>query len=121
MSERDQTPGARLRVILEPGVSMGPGKADLLDGIARTGSIAAAGQALGMSYKRAWGLVRRMNQAFGAPLVATTRGGQGRGGAALTALGTEVLARFRRLEHEAARAMAPEIAAMRALLPPRDG
>ena len=43
--------------MLEPDVAIGPGKADILEAIGETGSIAAAGRHLGMSYKRAWRLV----------------------------------------------------------------
>ena len=45
-------------------IAMGPGKADLLEAIAREGSISAAGRALGMSYRRAWLLVDTMNRCF---------------------------------------------------------
>lgn len=76
----------------------GPGKADLLSLIAQTGSIAAAGRQLGMSYKRAWGLVEQMNAAFESPLVASTRGGATRGGATLTETGERILALYRDLE-----------------------
>jgi molybdate transport system regulatory protein len=54
----DQTVGARLRVVVLPGVRIGAGKAALLEGIKQTGSISAAGRRIGMSYKRAWYLVR---------------------------------------------------------------
>ena len=70
-----------------------------------------------MSYKRAWNLIRRMNDAFGAPLVETTRGGRGHGGAALTPLGRAVLDRFRRMESRAAAAIAEDMAALRAMAP----
>lgn len=83
-----------LRVDLAPGVSLGPGKADLLRGIAETGSIAAAGRGIGMSYKRAWQLVDALNRHFTAPLVSATRGGARGGGATLTALGQSVLAAY---------------------------
>lgn len=76
----------------------GPGKADLLDAIAATGSISAAGRAMGMSYKRAWSLVEEMNAGFAEPLVDSARGGPGGGGARLTDAGAGVLARFRALE-----------------------
>jgi molybdate transport system regulatory protein len=54
--------GARLRIVLEPDIAIGPGKADILQGIKETGSIAAAGRRMGMSYKRAWLLVETMNR-----------------------------------------------------------
>ena len=40
-------------------IAMGPGKADLLEAIAREGSISAAGRAMGMSYRRAWLIAAR--------------------------------------------------------------
>ncbi|MXO60844.1 LysR family transcriptional regulator [Altererythrobacter salegens] len=66
---------------------MGPGKAELLQAIAETGSISAAGRTLGMSYRRAWLLVDTMNRCFDAALVESTAGSGARvteaGGAAL--------------------------------------
>ena len=95
---------------------IGPGKADLLDGIERHGSIAAAGREMGMSYKRAWELIGTLNGMFHAPLVIRTRGGAGGGGAVLTETGHEVLALYRGMEAEAAGAAARQIAALRGLL-----
>ncbi len=88
----------KLRLEFENGLVMGPGKAALLEAIAREGSIAGAGRALGMSYKRAWGLVEEMNAGFSAPVVTSLRGGAKGGSAALTQTGTLVVARFRALE-----------------------
>lgn len=83
----------RLRIILGPSIAIGPGKAALLEAIAETGSIAAAGRRLGMSYRRAWVLVKTMNACFREPLVEATKGGVQGGGAQLTAVGREVIAR----------------------------
>ena len=55
--------------------AMGPGKADLLEAIDRTGSISAAGRALGMSYRRCWLLVDAMNRCWHEKLVETAAGG----------------------------------------------
>lgn len=107
---------ARLRIVLGPDVAIGPGKADILEGIKTTGSIAAAGRAIGMSYKRAWMLVDTMNGCFRAPLVVTRRGGRTRGGASLTAEGEDVLAAYRRMEVLTERAIAAETYRLRALL-----
>ncbi len=89
----------RLRLNGPQGIVMGPGRADLLALIAQTGSIAAAGRGMGMSYKRAWSLVESLNTAFAAPLVETAKGGAAHGGAKLTPLGQEVLAAYQALEH----------------------
>jgi molybdate transport system regulatory protein len=79
---------------------MGPGKADLLDAIAATGSISAAAKHMGMSYRRAWLLVDTMNRCFERPLVATHPGGGGNAGAEVTAAGQEALRDYRTLAEE---------------------
>ncbi len=112
----DPHPAAlRIRLVLAPGVMIGPGKADLLEGIRDTGSIAAAGRRMGMSYKRAWTLVGALNDSFPARLVESARGGRSHGGAWLTETGERVLAHFRALESRAAAAVAPDIDAIAAL------
>ncbi|MEZ5911768.1 MAG: LysR family transcriptional regulator [Paracoccaceae bacterium] len=105
-------PRLRLRLVFAPGVMLGPGKADLLAAIADTGSIAGAGRAMKMSYKRAWGLVEAMNAIFDAPLVDSVRGGAGHGGAMLTPLGREVLGRYRAMVAAAEAGAAEDIAAL---------
>lgn len=97
---------------------LGPGKAELLERIGATGSIAAAGRQMGMSYKRAWLLVEAMNAAFHQPLVTSTRGGPGGGGAQLTPAGTRVLQLYRDIIETAQTASAPQIAALEAMLNP---
>ena len=96
-------------------VMLGPGKAELLEGIRDTGSISAAGRGMSMSYRRAWQLVEQLNGYFGAPVVATLTGGRGGGGAELTPLGREVLAIYRRAEQRCAEAMAEDIARLHAM------
>jgi len=113
MKVENRTIGARLRIVLGPDIAIGPGKADLLEGIRETGSIAGAGRAMGMSYKRAWYLVETMNRCFERPLVEASKGGRAGGGASLTKLGREVLARYRRMEALTADAIEPEMAALR--------
>lgn len=109
-------PAFFLRLYFSEGEMMGPGKAMLLEGIAQSGSISAAGRAMGMSYKRAWMLVEAMNAMFAEPLVLSARGGPGGGGAQLSPMGERVLALFRRIEAEAAAAAEADIAALRGLL-----
>jgi len=106
----------RLRLMLGGEIALGPGKADLLQGIRETGSIAAAGRRLNMSYKRAWLLVDTMNRCFATPLVSAGSGGKTGGGASLTALGEDVLARFRSMEAAAAKACAADLKALKAKL-----
>ena len=97
----------RIRVVRGSVVVLGPGKADLLEAIRASGSIRDAAASLGMSYMRAWALVRTMNAAFTEPLVSAARGGAARGGAGLTAAGERVLAHYREMEEASLVAMAP--------------
>jgi molybdate transport system regulatory protein len=99
------------RVIAGGERAFGPGKADLLDHIASTGSISAAAKAMEMSYSRAWQLVDQMNRAFKRPLVEAATGGKRGGGAVLTEEGAEVLALYRRLERDLTAIAAPMNAA----------
>ena len=96
-----ETPRLRIRIVFDEERYFGPGKADLLAGIARTGSIAAAGREMGMSYKRAWDLVAAMNTMFAQPLVNSARGGAKGGGAALTENGAQVLALYQQVQRAA--------------------
>lgn len=105
--------GVHLRVTLKHDVAVGPGKADLLEGVAATGSIAAAGRRMGMSYKRAWLLVDTMNRCFRTPVVEAAKGGQAGGGARLTPLGESVLATYRRMQARTGRAIARDLAGLK--------
>ena len=109
MTDHSDEPKFRIRVVFGPDEMIGPGKAELLEHIAETGSIAAAGRAMGMSYKRAWQLVETMNAMFREPLVTSTRGGAKGGGAVVTETGKAVLDDYRGLETEARRAGAAHI------------
>ena len=106
-------PRFHLRVLLDDKAALGPGKADLLEGIRDTGSISGAGRRMRMSYRRAWQLIDALNTDFGAPVVETLTGGKGGGGAQLTPLGDEVLTRYRRIEDACAEAIAADVAALR--------
>jgi molybdate transport system regulatory protein len=91
-----------IRIDLAGGGRIGPGKIAVLEEIVRTGSISAAGRALGMSYRRTWLLVEELNQCFGKSLVETAAGGSGGGGASLTEAGMLVVACYRAIELESA-------------------
>ncbi len=101
-----------LRLQLKVGTDsrIGHGKVRLLEEIGRTGSISAAARALGMNYRRGWDLVDHMNKAFGRPVVVGTTGGLG--GAELTDLGRDIVARWRALEAEVSRIATPHLCAL---------
>lgn len=116
MTSRSAGPVARLRIILGSEIALGPGKADLMQGIRETGSIAAAGRRMGMSYKQAWRLIETMNGCFAKPLVVAAKGGRRGGGAHLTPLGEDVLSRFRRMQAASSRAIAKDLAALKRVM-----
>lgn len=116
MSEHPENPRLRIRIVFGESGMIGPGKAELLERIDSAGSIAAAGRAMGMSYKRAWMLIETLNAMFREPLVESTRGGPGGGGAVVTEAGRQVLALYRGFEAEAARAGARHLDEMLGLL-----
>lgn len=95
---------------------IGHGKAELLERIAATGSIAAAARDMGMSYKRAWMLIETLNAMFDQPLVESSRGGPGKGGAVLTTRGQAVLSEYRSVETSAANASREQLARLRSWL-----
>jgi molybdate transport system regulatory protein len=90
-----------IRILCGDEIAMGPGKADLLEAIAASGSISAAGRAMGMSYRRAWLLVDAMNRCWAEPLVETMPSGAARSGARLTLAGEHVLRYYRQLQVDA--------------------
>ncbi len=101
-----------IRIDLEPGGRLGPGKIALLERIAATGSISAAGRAMGMSYRRAWLLVEALNGQFREPVVTTQTGGSHGGGAVLTPFGNELVSTYRSLQAELHRLAADRLAAL---------
>lgn len=88
----------QIRLFKGEEIAMGPGKAELLAAIAETGSIAAAGRKMDMSYRRAWLLVETMNHCFREPLVISAKGGKHGGGAHLSELGQQVLALYQQMQ-----------------------
>jgi len=101
-----------VRIKLGGDAVFGPGKAELLESIDRLGSLSAAARAMRMSYRQAWMLLDTMNQAFRGPLVETSQGGPGGGGAALTRLGKRILVCYRTLQRKAAESTHDDLAAL---------
>jgi molybdate transport system regulatory protein len=71
-----------IRIDLETGSRIGPGKIALLEAISKTGSIAAAAQSMNMSRMTAWLLVQEINKLLREPAVTAESGGAGGGGKA---------------------------------------
>src|SRR5687767_5563109 len=101
--------GLTLRVMGKGVPAIGPGKAELIERIAQTGSISAAARAMGMSYRRAWQLVEALNRDFQKPVVLTAIGGQRGGGARVTPFGSSLVRMFRTMEEKACDAIARDL------------
>jgi molybdate transport system regulatory protein len=114
----DSSPRLTIRIDVAPGIRVGPGKIALLEAIDAAGSIAGAGRALKMSYKRAWDLVEELNGNFSEPLVAKAPGGSRGGGARLTDGGRALVAQYRAIEQAAHDAAGPQLRALGRLARP---
>lgn len=106
----------RIRILYGSEFAIGPGKADLLEAIAETGSISSAARRMEMSYRRAWLLIDTMNHCFRQPVVDTATGGKGGGGAQITKFGIDVVRRYRDMEARAARSITRPLSAFQRLM-----
>ncbi|MGC3980968.1 MAG: LysR family transcriptional regulator [Steroidobacteraceae bacterium] len=93
-------PAILFRVDFRGLCSIGRGKIELLEKIARFGSLAQAAREMSMSYRRAWLLMDSMNNSFDARVVELRTGGRGGGNAALTEFGRQLIDTYRELEQE---------------------
>ena len=107
-------PSLSIRIDLDAGRRIGPGKIALLENIDSSGSISAAGRAMEMSYKRAWDLVDEINRICRQAAVERQTGGKNGGGATLTPFGATLVARYRKIERDAMSAARKELQALRA-------
>ena len=92
-----------LRIEFDEERAIGPGKARLLELIQQHRSIAAAGRAMGMSYRRAWLLVDDLNRRVSSAVVEAAPGGKSGGGATLSPTGHKLVAVYRDIERKALR------------------
>jgi molybdate transport system regulatory protein len=106
-----------IRIDFEPsGSAFGPGMAELLERVGRLGSIRKAAASMDMSYRKAWLLLKGLQQTFGGPVVVTETGGATGGGARLTELGSRLVASFRAIEKSAARGAENDMQALARLV-----
>lgn len=99
-----------IRIDFGPDAAFGPGKARLLELVDEKGSIRRAASSMGMSYRRAWLLLKDIESVIGTPAVETRTGGAQGGGTLLSARGRAMLERYRAIEGRAARSAASDLA-----------
>jgi molybdate transport system regulatory protein len=80
----------------------------LLRLIDETGSLSDAAAAMQLSYRRAWGKLREIEQNLGVKLVETAIGGAGGGGSRLTVEGRRLIERYERFRAAAEQDLARE-------------
>ena len=108
---------AFLRIYFRADARLGPGKIRLLELVGEAASISEAARRMGnMSYRRAWLMMRSLNTMFSQPVLETSHGGRGGGGAVLTPFGVELARRFRIFEAKVAADAAREFADLEAAL-----
>ncbi|MFT4177375.1 MAG: LysR family transcriptional regulator [Luteolibacter sp.] len=105
-----------IRLLLSGELSFGPGKAELLEKIRTLGSVQAAAAEMGMSYMKAWKIVKGLNERFQEPLVSLSRGGKAQGGAVITPAGNKVLGIYHDAVKAAEKATAAHLLEFRSLL-----
>lgn len=110
--ERLVMPSLSLRIDLDPGGRIGPGKIELLEHVAAFGSISAGARSMGISYKQAWHLIEELNRMFGKAVVSAQTGGRRGGGAQLTPVGLAVISRYRAIERAATQAAEQHLQAL---------
>jgi len=86
----------------------GDGKWRLLQAIEREGSLRAATDALGISYRKAWGDLRKAEKALGIRFIERHRGGSEGGESHLTEAGKQWLAAYGRLRSKVEQAVENE-------------
>jgi molybdate transport system regulatory protein len=79
---------------------IGEGRARLLRLIQETKSINAAAKLMDVSFRRAWAMVKDMEDTLKVPLVEKKRGGVGGGTAILTPAAVELLERYEKILDE---------------------
>lgn len=97
----NQKPHPAFKIWLETddGFVFGPGIYSLLTVIIEKGTLKEAAKTLDMSYRYAWGLLRKAEETLGEPLVVFHKGGShGGGGAELTKTAFQFIEDFTRLK-----------------------
>ena len=74
--------------------AFGPGVAELLEGVRRHGSLQGAARDMGMSYSKAWTVMRNAEEIWGFPLIRRYVGGKDGGRSVLTKQAEIILERY---------------------------
>lgn len=78
----------------------GPGVVQLMQKIAKNGSLNTAAKEMGMSYNKAWRILKRAEEEVGYPLAIKNVGGARGGGSTLTDEGKELMRKYLAFQKE---------------------
>lgn len=107
-----------LRIDFDDERYIGHGRIELLERIGKSGSIAQAAKAMGMSYKRAWYLADSINSMFAEAVIERRHGGKGGGSAHLTDFGQTLIRDYRAMETTALKMFAKTLKSIEKRLAP---
>lgn len=96
------TPRQKLWLEIDGRIVMSDYRVRLLEHVAASGSLAQAATAMGLSYRRAWGKVKELEENLELPLVQSEVGGAGGGHTRLTGEGHALVAAYRRFQERMA-------------------
>ncbi|MEP4577389.1 MAG: winged helix-turn-helix domain-containing protein [Gilvibacter sp.] len=85
---------SRIWIEADGEILLGEGRVSLLKAIEKTGSLSKAAKSMGMSYKKAWGLIDAVNSRGSKPVCNTQIGGKSGGGTALTDYGKALITAY---------------------------
>jgi len=92
-------PASKIWLETSEGYVFGPGVYNLLKAIKEKGTLKEASQSLNMSYRYAWGLIKKAEEKLEAPLIEATKGGrQGGGSSKITQLGEHYIEDFEKIQ-----------------------
>lgn len=92
-------PAFKLWMETDEGYVFGPGVYKLLKAIKKNGTLKGASRELGMSYRYAWGLIKKAEAKLGASLIDASKGGRlGGGSSVITSLGEGFIEDFERIQ-----------------------
>lgn len=92
-------PASKIWLETKEGYVFGPGVYNLLNSIKEKGTLKEASQSLDMSYRYAWGLIKKAEEKLGASLIEASKGGrQGGGSSKITELGEHYIMDFEKIQ-----------------------
>jgi len=92
-------PASKIWLETDEGYVFGPGVYNLLKAIKDKGTLKEASQSLDMSYRFAWGLIKKAEDKLGVSLIEASKGGrQGGGSSRITDLGEHFITDFEKIQ-----------------------